>query len=250
MISDYSEANPYGLTIDASSDPLWRIGRLEIPDAPLTEWGVIVGDVAHNLRSALDHLVFQLAILNQEDPEGMNTQFPIFRKEDDYLAVGNRGSRKGKLSARDSHLWGVADADKAIIDGLQPFNAGDRAHLHPLAILNQISNRDKHRLVTASHGAMEDRSVEAIPTDPGINVEIKEAELSGLVEEGVELFRYRVLPDPNAEVQFRFKAKHWIGFAGDLDQVPPISVEALSALMMEIADIIHSFEVDRFKPHN
>ena len=32
------------------------------------EWGLILGDMVHNLRSALDHLVWQLVLLNGEKP--------------------------------------------------------------------------------------------------------------------------------------------------------------------------------------
>jgi hypothetical protein len=241
LIPEYSEAHPYGLRIDTESDPTWRIGRIEIPDAPLTEWGVIVGDFAHNLRSALDHLVYQLAILNECDPEKMGTQFPIFTAEDDYLRVSFRGRRKGKLSSRDSQLWGVSDAHKAIIDGLQPFKA-DKPKITALAVLNRMSNRDKHRLVSVSHGAMQNRSVIANPADPATEVEIIEADLSGVLEDGAELFRYIVRPDPNAEVQMGFRAEHWFGFAGEPGVIPPLGPPELAALMADVAEIIGVFE--------
>jgi hypothetical protein len=241
LISEYSEADPYELTIDTESDPPWRIGRIKIPDAPLTEWGVIVGDFAHNLRSALDHLVYQLAVLNECDPEKMGTQFPIFMAEEDYLRAGNRGRRKGKLSNRDSQLWGVSEAHKTVIDGLQPFQV-DNPEITALAVLNRMSNRDKHRLVSVSHGAMQNRSVIANPADPTTEVEIIEADPSGVLEDGAELFRYIVRPDPDAEVQLGFRAEHWFGFAGEPDVLPPLGPQELAALMTDIADIIELFE--------
>jgi len=240
-LSEYREANPYGLRIDTESDPPWRIGRIEVPDAPLTEWGVIVGDFAHNLRSALDHLVYQLAILNDWNPEKMGTQFPIFTTEGDYLRNGYRGRSKGELSNRDSQLWGVSDAHKTIIDGLQPFKA-DKPKANPLAVLNRISNRDKHRLISVSHGAMQNRSVTATPADPATEVEIIPADLSGVLEDGAELFRYIVRPDPDAEVELGFSAEHWFGFAGEPGVIPPLGPPELAALMADIADIVVKFE--------
>jgi hypothetical protein len=38
------------------------------PEPPVEEWGAIIGDVVHNLRSALDHLVWQLTIANGNTP--------------------------------------------------------------------------------------------------------------------------------------------------------------------------------------
>jgi hypothetical protein len=39
-----------------------------IREPPVEEWGVIIGDVVHNLRSALDHLVWQLTLANGNIP--------------------------------------------------------------------------------------------------------------------------------------------------------------------------------------
>ena len=42
------------------------------------DWALIVGDIVHNLRSALDHLVCQLAIVNGNDVSCCDqTYFPI-----------------------------------------------------------------------------------------------------------------------------------------------------------------------------
>jgi hypothetical protein len=40
------------------------------------DFGIIVGDIAHNLRSSLDHLVWQLVLQNRRLPSRRN-QFPI-----------------------------------------------------------------------------------------------------------------------------------------------------------------------------
>jgi len=45
--------------------------------------GVLLGDWAHNLRSALDHLMWQLVILYGGTPN-RRTQFPIFQRKRDY----------------------------------------------------------------------------------------------------------------------------------------------------------------------
>ena len=41
-------------------------------------WGIVLGDVIHNLRSALDHVVWQLVLLNGATP-GPGNQWPICR---------------------------------------------------------------------------------------------------------------------------------------------------------------------------
>lgn len=58
----FNQANPGRLegTYNSSSG-LHVIRIVSVPDYPVVRWGVVVGDVVHNLRSALDHLAWQMA---------------------------------------------------------------------------------------------------------------------------------------------------------------------------------------------
>ncbi|HEY5295650.1 MAG TPA: hypothetical protein VIJ70_09290, partial [Gaiellaceae bacterium] len=66
-----------------------KTGRKQIdfeihkPNPPI--WGVIVGDIAHNLRGVLDHLVYQLS------GKSHDTGFPIFSNPDHYLVPDECG---------------------------------------------------------------------------------------------------------------------------------------------------------------
>ena len=97
----------------------------------LYEYSVVVGEVAHNLRSSLDHLVWQLVIANGETPDRRNA-FPIISEESDY--------RKQS----ESKLRGLTDGQRQTIEGVQPF--GDSTNIGPhLGMLHAICNIDKHR---------------------------------------------------------------------------------------------------------
>jgi hypothetical protein len=52
-------------------------------------FGVVVGEVAYNLRAALDYLVFQLASLDSGS-EQSDTQFPISDDPDKFKSNANR----------------------------------------------------------------------------------------------------------------------------------------------------------------
>ena len=96
----------------------------------LYEYSVVVGEVAHNLRSSLDHLVWQLVSANGEPPDRKNA-FPIISTESDY--------RKQS----ESKLRGLTDGQRQEIKDFQPFR-DNRAGPH-LWMLNVICNIDKHR---------------------------------------------------------------------------------------------------------
>lgn len=161
---------------------------LKEPENP--EWGLILGDMVHNLRSALDHLVWQLVLLNGEKPRRQN-QFPIIGTEPEYWEVAQNRSE----SVRDRMLAGVSETHRAFIDVIQPFNRGDETMKTALSLLSTISNADKHRVVYASLALVGKPSKDdfQITSDqPGAALDVSMN--WGEVKDGAEVVRIR--PDP------------------------------------------------------
>lgn len=103
----------------------FAIERQPLPD----HWPLLAGEAVQNLRSALDHAVYAVAGRSK-------SQFPIFTNPDDFQA-----------RSKDA-LRGVPEAMRATIERAQPYN---RAPKNPrrarLAVLNALSNLDKHRVL-------------------------------------------------------------------------------------------------------
>jgi hypothetical protein len=124
---------------------------IEPEGEPPAELSLIVGDCLHNLRSALDSLAYDLARVYQGeplDPEvASKSEFPIYIEPKDF-----KKDRKRKIGATDP-------SSQIAIERLQPYNewnhfrafmalTGMRAHpeaYHPLWLLQNLSNIDKHR---------------------------------------------------------------------------------------------------------
>jgi hypothetical protein len=112
------------------------------------EWGVILGDVLHNLRSALDHIAWSLVTAGRQPPSTLNSKernavkFPIYKTKG-----GFNDAVKPPHPNRSSCIPGVSRQEIAFIRGLQPYKGGKRADWHPFAILQQFSNADKHHAV-------------------------------------------------------------------------------------------------------
>jgi hypothetical protein len=123
---------------------------LYISDVPvalterLEQCALILGDVFHNLRSALDHVVFQLALKNTDGAIKVENrvQFPI---EDKVTTFDRRCIER---SPGDPGAWlaEVHRDDQAIIKRFQPDGGVDGGLL--LHALRNYSNGDKHRLLT------------------------------------------------------------------------------------------------------
>lgn len=113
-----------------------------VREPPVVKWGVLIGEIVHNLRSALDHMVYELSDREEgpaPDPlplrdDWRNVGFPIWL---DHPKPGKDPLQK--------YLWALPRGSEArtYIEGLQPFARGqDR---DPLWVLQEMWNADKHR---------------------------------------------------------------------------------------------------------
>lgn len=124
--------------IDPSSGR-YRLGRREVPIAGAVAF--TAGDAVHNLRSTLDHLVWQLRIANEGDPpdplpsDWRNLQFPICDSLSNFTDESNR------------RLCGLGAQSVQYIQDHQPFMTPDPADptKDSLVVLRTLSNVDKHR---------------------------------------------------------------------------------------------------------
>lgn len=149
------------------SSPAWGVGPEVIPglqvggEAPLrfmltdtdflVRWGVILGDLLHCLRSALDNLVWSATIIHQTvegNPLPPTRPFPPRKKGDPSwgdVCFPTCRSLAAWREAVKRNLWGVGPVYKALIEDHQPYKRGDPTPQDsPLYILHELSNIDKH----------------------------------------------------------------------------------------------------------
>lgn len=128
-----------------------------VPEDVVRRWGVITGDAIHNLRSALEHLVWQLSLAGTGGVTPGNPPIIKFPVQDTPPA-----DRRPENFQRTAALYKVEPKYRAIIYEHQPhgsrFNFG-HGPVHPFSRLRDLSNLDKHQLVirpdvAANHFAM------------------------------------------------------------------------------------------------
>jgi hypothetical protein len=104
-------------------------------------WGLILGDIANNLRSALDQIAWAVVTRGRTPPttlsKGQQRQiyFPICENRDEFNA------------ALSSKLPGATRADIARVRRSQPYHYPSRARWSALLQLADINASDKHRTV-------------------------------------------------------------------------------------------------------
>lgn len=113
---------------------------------------ILVGDVANNLRTALNYLIIQLAFLDS-GAKGRN-QFPIEETPEGF---------KGHIAGKRGFLIGVSPAHLEEIEKLQPYNGCNWTR-----DLGKISNFDKHTdLILVTHDQVLSISAATEPATAG-----------------------------------------------------------------------------------
>jgi hypothetical protein len=107
----------------------------EIKPIPLS-FAVIIGDAANNLRSALDHMAYNLVCVGEGAVKTFqHAKFPVGSDLADYK------------NQRTKALKGMRPDAIAAIDALQPYVGGAGEYFWHLA---RINNHDKHKLLLTS----------------------------------------------------------------------------------------------------
>lgn len=125
-------------------------------EPPIYDWGARIGEIIHDLRSALDHLVWQLTLANGHTPPAFplprgscwrRVSFPITDADTDFgQVVRNRIVRSG---AGVGCLWGVRPELLTEFKRLQPWFRRKHSDRADLWKLQELWNIDKHRTVIA-----------------------------------------------------------------------------------------------------
>jgi len=206
-IAAYSKPHPYealrgaNLRVKGKKTVRYSLHFTSEPDERLS---VVVGDVVHNVRSALDHVVTNMAPNSELRSKIAFCIFTTRPYDDDGEPLD---SEDGKRWA--SLRLAVPAKALAQIDYIQPYrpppesvvtfcreNGLDPADVHGIAILNKLDNADKHRRLIPVAQGLGDAVVTITPP----NGESISYPLPGMVMDGAVIASYEVT-DPSREAE-------------------------------------------------
>lgn len=176
-----------------------HIVRIEtLPDAFLRDIALSFGDAVQNLRSGLDHLAWQLALEHSGGSvprNGRRIFFPIFDFARDK-AGGEDGRVKSRRGFVSAPVLSETDPEhRPTFASFQPYRRGGLGK--NLALLRDISNRDKHRLLVdfylspMSWSSFREFRVVSLETGKPMKI-------------GAEVMRLKVL-DPRNDVEMQYQ---------------------------------------------
>jgi hypothetical protein len=196
-IERWASTYPYGLRGETHDEGREHIGFLELYRRPDDRrLGLLIGDCAHNFRSALDHLTFAVAA-NGLNAKGLAPKelekaqgwiaFPICSSPGSWRAALNGGK-----------LEGAGSRVIAEIKRRQPYHAADPT-THDLSILHWLDNWDKHRVLHTFAAFPQIEALNFIPELPGPS-QGQIFPTPGPYEDGAKVYHLRT-SDPCPDVQ-------------------------------------------------
>ena len=229
----FLDTNPYrfvGKFKRNAKDGYNYVFRVRFPPAP-PRIGVLIGDVVHNLRSSLDHLVYQLVLANGRRPHD-NTGFPIF------LKCPPGGFRKHTVNDK---LRGVDRRAAAEIGRLQPYRRRNGGRRNLIYTLHDLWNADKHRDVArtqASIGMLDVTNVRFKPNADAGESDGWKAHPMGAFKDNAPVVWLRIKPaGPNPHVEMDGPASLDIALEGGYLALP-----TLHSATMYVTSQIKTFE--------
>ncbi|HEY5957764.1 MAG TPA: hypothetical protein VIV60_14470 [Polyangiaceae bacterium] len=237
-VQRYLATQPYAIASRLDPVSARRVYYIDSVQPTPLAISAILGDTIHNLRSALDHLAYQLVWIGTGSPPSNHVYFPI---ADD----------KGRYpSQRDKQIKGARPEAVSAIDQLAPYRGGNDV----LWRIHKLNNVDKHRVLITAGSAFQSVDIggimrremqaahDSIPEFAGmvlpqIALFLKPADRLFPLKAGSELF----IDAPNAvedrSMQFQFE----LAF-GEADVVSgePI-IETVEPMVTAVEQVIAAF---------
>lgn len=148
--NSFRQGEAYEITRELDPQTREEVHRLRLlRHVPLLPWGLLLSEVIHLTRSALDNLIERLTIQNTGSPIA-GTSFPVYTLREEFHRVGTRGKNRGR-PARGSGLYktqGLTDHQRTQVEMLQPYQTGSDDttwRTNALWVINELWNMDKHR---------------------------------------------------------------------------------------------------------
>jgi hypothetical protein len=227
---EFFEVDPYEIVGEFEAEASEYLFRVKVLREPPLRLGVMLGDFIHNLRSALDHLVWQLVLLDGNSPD-RSTCFPVASSREQFDRMAEKA------------LPGLIPEHVARIEALQPYHARDRQEVHLLKLLPRLSNTDKHQIVHATLGWFRSDFVTQPLFTPNADagvIQRRELAQGERMEDGVVIARVKLAPaGPNPQVQMDAQVQIDIAFGER-----PIRAVALAKIGQRVHQIIESFAPD------
>jgi hypothetical protein len=230
-INRWRESPPYRLESTTGAEGVGRYVwtyRLERSQVVPLEWSLDVGEFLYTLHSSLDHLAWLLAAQRSYPQPPARVTFPIFKNKSRFWRTGSDGRFR-----RGSGGWALErmpEAAAALVEDVQPFQRRGDAQNHPLWLLHELSNADKHQALHVVASAVVDKQLDIARLEHAeiVSFDVASVMLADSTEVGQLRVRRTTVPgrgpDPRIEVKVRFRVEEVFDVTTPAPAVPVYDV--------------------------
>jgi hypothetical protein len=137
-VSTRLNSGEFRVSMQLNADATEHVWKIHAPNGTdFTDVSVCVGDCLHNLRSALDHLVYAIAVheSGQNPPPKESTlAFPLANDPAEFKKAKNR-------------IATLSSGAQDVIEQMQPYNRNTNGKASAVGVLAKLDDIDKHRLL-------------------------------------------------------------------------------------------------------
>ena len=203
-VISWQDSSPYAIAQETNTDfTRWVLVIRLLKPADLLRrnllrWTLIIGDAVNNLRSALDHLIYAIAVHesgSNPPPDEKRLAFPICDTAGEFKDTAKR-------------IKSLSSDVRTAVESVQPYNRPHPTLPALLAILRDFNNTDKHKLLRLAYSATSEgqvsfqwegsRSEQPVPTSVEAN--------TGELKDGAEVMAITVdRPSPDTQCKYDIK---------------------------------------------
>ncbi|HET9677100.1 MAG TPA: hypothetical protein VFP21_06315 [Solirubrobacterales bacterium] len=226
----YAESNAFAIALERDAETGDHIVKIKVRDQPSPDIGLILADCIHNLRQALDHAAYSMAVLisgSNPPPNELTAGFPIHN---------SRGAFKGKIGGKVGSIDQIPRALLNALNDLQPYSGRVGKEL---AVLRDLDDRAKHRKLPVCIGTVQ---VKGAGVEGGIVTSLA----SGPLEVGeAEIARLDAATETDVYVSVRGSFKIVAMFAED----SPAAGQEICAYVDAMRHLIRGEVFAKLTPH-
>jgi hypothetical protein len=241
----------------------FRVSLRILTPFPVLYWGAAIGEIVHDLRSALDCLTWELTVRHQRrigvsprthpEKRWRNVAFPVSE-------VKTRASGTDRRPAWDHvgphTLWGINKSVWAHFESVQPHTVGRRYKRHLLWVLHQLWNGDKHRSVSVviNVGVLTKITVEPGDDRPSTlaylsdaTTEMLSARSVGPLKDGAEMCTFLLRPDNPSrilDIRHPMKVNPQVGFQPRFQKSGPGQGELVFTVLRDLTAFVRAVLAD------
>jgi hypothetical protein len=196
-VGAFLKTGAYKVTVHPNQDHTCYTGIIEVKNPPdIERWSLMFGDLIHNLRCALDNMVWAIAV--HYDPALATSDdrvlaYPIWDKPPN-------SNDRGKIKAL------KCERVRKAIEFMQPHNRPDSSYspYHPLSILRDLDNSNKHKLLHLTYPRLGGGRLNPVAFRAPDENNPQSALYLGQVKDGTEVFKvFFDRPHPEAKIYFQ-----------------------------------------------